>query len=61
MLSLHNGGPGISEAVLAYTRDFHTIDPRRLHVMAQGPAQFGQWSLCHGVFVRRSKPARCCE
>ncbi|MEY2876311.1 MAG: hypothetical protein RLZZ373_3682 [Pseudomonadota bacterium] len=42
MLGLHSGGPGIGEAVLTYTRDYHAIDPRRLHVMAQGPAKFGQ-------------------
>ena len=50
LLSLHAGGPDLGEALLAYLRDYHLIDPRREHAKARGLDGLGTWVHCHEVF-----------
>lgn len=50
LLGLHSGGPDLSDAVLNYVREYHEIDPRRLHVLQQGPACLDRWTHDHEVF-----------
>lgn len=50
LLSLHSGGLDLSDAVLTYVREYHQIDPRRLHALQQGPACLDRWTHDHEVF-----------
>lgn len=50
LISLHSGGPDLSDALLSYVRDFHHIDPRRQHALQLGVAGLDRWTHDHEVF-----------
>lgn len=50
LLALRHAGPDLTEAVFAYVREYHAIDPRRAHALRQGPASLGIWNHDHETF-----------
>lgn len=50
LLKLDGGGPDLDDALLAYVREYHEIDPRRLIALQRGAADVGRWRHDHEDF-----------